>query len=373
MIESACKIIGSVCDKAVSFAGAYPLLGWIIAFGILLLFVFSSVADLIPKLGVIKADLLLPIAKRFRFHKLVKAATKADIQNNVNAVVRRLSHELPKDWIRDMAIKWVELEGKDDLFNDDEAVIRMRPLENQDLNFLTATYYFFKKSFFPKTRDVIPQTYRDASVLFTTRRVVDEQKDKLKTLYEDKLLEPAIEKDKKIITVLEKYGEIDDHGFFTGTFLREIHAVASEARFNKLRFQMSKETHDILAHIEEFMGHYKSKLADKNFEMPDKLWSRIGPVTHYGFLLVAHPIKAAFGADAYINRVKEKLVEGVDRLYVFGTAQEREFAIMVINSICGQVPKYKLVERFLPSKDYRGEIGGVGALFIKRDNSSNLA
>jgi len=90
-------------------------------------------------------------------------------------------------------------------------------------------------------------------------------------------------------------------------------------------------------------------------------------------LLVAHPIKAAFGADAYINRVKEKLVEGVDRLYVFGTAQEREFAIMVINSIVGQVPEYKLVERFLPSKDYRGEIGGVGALFIKRDNSSNLA
>ena len=150
--------------------------------------------------------------------------------------------------------------------------------------------------------------------------------------------------------------------------MREAHAVATEARFTELRNQMRSEIADILKHIEEFIDLYeKSRATTPRGNIPEDKWHRKGPVTDYGFLLVAAPMKVSNGEGAYVRRAQERANAGVNRLYVFGTYNEKDFAKKVIDAIARGVPEYQLAEHFLVSKDYRGAIsGGIGALFVRK-------
>lgn len=85
------------------------------------------------------------------------------------------------------------------------------------------------------------------------------------------------------------------------------------------------------------------------------------------YLLAARPVKVMNGEGAYVRRAQERADTGVNRLYVFGTYDERDFAKQVIGAIQQNVPEYQLAEHFMISKDYRGNAsGGIGALFIRK-------
>lgn len=353
-------------DVISSFIELRPYLGWVVAIILLFLRFIKFLSDTIPQLQIVKARIITPAAKKWKFKKLVKEATKSDIQGHANLIIAKLKRELPSGWIQEMEIEWIERENRGDFFNDNQVVIRMRPLEDQDQNFVTAIYYFFKKAFFPKTKRVIPETHREASTLYICRRLIRTQKKHLEPVFEDYILEPAVQKRGGILNCLARYERIDERGFFTGTFLREIHEIATQIRFKELRKRMGNEIAEILKHIEGFIKDF-----DSDKDIPPGSWYRFGPVTSYSFLLIANPAKTSGGVNPYINRAKEKLAQGADRLYVFGTNKEKWFAQSVIGHIRRYVPKYKLVEKFDLYQDYRGESGGIGALFIAQKSLTN--
>ena len=350
-----------IWNSVSSFMKSHPLFGWIIAVVILILIGIKYLSDTIPQLEVIKSKVVTPLAKKWKFKKLIKEATKSDIKGHVNIEVGKLQNELPDGWIQKMDIEWVEREDKEDFINNNEAVIRMRPLSNQDYNFVTAVYYFFKKALFPKTKRVIPEAHREASTLYISRRLIRTQKKDLEAIFEDHILEPAVQKRSSILSCLDRYGRIDQRGSFTGTFLREIHEIATQVRFQEYRKRMGTEVAEILKHIEGFIKDF-----DSDKKIPPGGWYRFGPVTSYSFLLIANPVKTSGGVSPYINQAKEKLAQGADRLYVFGTNKEKWFAKSVIGHIKRYVPEYRLVEKFDLHRDYRGDPGGIGALFIAK-------
>lgn len=356
-----------IWDSISAFTKSHPYGGWIVAGVILIVWTLKFLSNTIPQLEITKSKLITPAAKKWRHKKLVRAAIKSDIRGNVNLAVRKLQSELPAGWIQEMDINWVEKETKDDFLNDNDVVIRMRPLENQDHNFVTAVYYFLKKAFFPKTKRVIPDVHREASTLHICRRMIRTQKESLLPIFEDHILEPAVQKKPGILNCLDRYQNIDQRGFFTGTFLREIHEIGSQVKFNQMRNRMNSEVAEILKHIEGFIKDFDSE--DK--KIPPGGWYRFGPVTSYSFLLIANPVKTAGGVGPYINRAKEKLDQGANRLYIFGSAKEKWFAESVIGHIRRYVPGWKLAEKFDLHRDYRGEEGGIGALFTTYKNGDN--
>lgn len=60
----------------------------------------------------------------------------------------------------------------------------------------------------------------------------------------------------------------------------------------------------------------------------------------------------------------EKFGKGVERIYVMGTSQEKNFVKKVISEIA-KLPECRLVEIFKLHRDYREDRNGIGALFIK--------
>ncbi len=344
----------------------YFLVGLLAIYGI-----FNLLVNTIPNIEIFKSKIYLPLVKKRAFKRLTKQAIKADIRGNVNSAVLKLKNEFPSGWLKPMEIEWVQYGDRKDFLNDNEIVIRIRPLEDQKINFINALYCFLKKSFFPKNKKVIPESYLEASVLFTSNKILKNQKPELIDLFNDYVLEPEVDKNEKILRILERYNKIDERGFFSGTFIREVHAVASEVKLTSLRNKMRQEVNEIIKHIEDFIKHYDEGLKQSKWRntIPAEMWSRLGPVTNYGFLLIAMPIKASQGSKAiqgFVNRAKKDLKINVKRLYVFGTDSEKHFAKRVIHTISREVPEYKLIEEFNLSNDYRGNPGGIGALFVKK-------
>ena len=333
-------------------------LGWVIAILTLAFWLIEHISKSVPQIEVIKSRIYIPLAKKYKYRRLIKAALKADIEGHLNVVVSKLQNELPLGWIKSAKIEWVMKQNKDEFLDEEEVILRIRPIEDQDQNFLNAIYFFFKKTIFPRTRNVIPEIPRESVILHICRRVVEEQKSYLKSKFEDQFLEKVISKKKGVLSYLEKYKFLDEKGFFTGAFIREIHEVATNIRFNNLRYSIGSEIAAVLDHLEDFI---KRLNVEKNKIPPDG-WYKKAKVTNYGLLLVARPI--SIYTNPYTGRAKEHFDKEIERLYILGTEQEKRFVENVISAISGS-GYWRLFEKFNLYKDYRGEKGGVGALFIK--------
>lgn len=324
----------------------------------------KKLLDIIPAFQKLQADVIIPFAKKRDHGRLVKSVIKKDIEGRINSAILAFGNELPRGWINRMQIEWVENESRNDFFNDGEMVLRICPLKDETENLVHACYAFLQKAFFPRAKNVIPKEHREAAVLFVGRKIMTRQGDGARMVYEDIVLEPAIQRNKRILPLMPRYKTLDARGFFMGAFLREVHAVAIGARFDAVvRDKMREEASALLDHMEEFIAHYSAATI-----IPEALWSRRGPITNYAFLLVARPGNVKTGnIKTFVEHARESLKKGIDRLYVFGAEEHRPFVINAINAIEQQVPEYEVSERFNLSNDYRGQAGGLGALFVRRD------
>jgi len=329
--------------------------GWILLSIAFLIWVIKILSDTITRLQIIKSNIFIPLAKIFKFKRLVKEAIKNDIKGNVNSFVKEFETELPKGWIKEMEIKWVKEETQESFIEDNNIVIRMLPMNNQDLNFVNATYLFIKESLFPKTKRVIPFVHRETAILSLCHRIIRTKRKEYLDCFEENILENSMQKNKTILNYLERYNYIDNFGFFTSAFIREIDKIAKEVRFKKEQNKIEQEINLVLKHIEKF-------IRDKG-DIPDNEWHREGLVAKYSFLLIAKPGMVYTGVKPYIKRAKKAFNSGVSRLYIFGTSSEKEFARKVINSISKSIPECILEETFKLSNDYRNKKGGIGALF----------
>lgn len=318
--------------------------------------------EIIPQLGRLKNDAWKYVAGTWKHRRLVKSAIASDIETHINEVVADLQNELPTGWIKKASIKWIT-ESKDSDIEEGEMILRVRPLENQDQNFLSGVYAFFSKALFPRTKEVIPTNARKAAVLKIAHRTITEKKPFLKQSFEDSFLETAVRDDASVATYLGRYEKLDQKGFFTGSFLREIHEIATKARFHELRNRMNQEIDEILTHTEGFITNLERPSGNGRARttIPPGGWYRVGPATSYAFLLVARPDHQ--GVRPYINRAQDRLSQNIERLYVMGAKEQEPFARYVISEIA-KLANYQLVEIFNVNKDYRGTRGGVSALFV---------
>jgi len=311
---------------------------------------------IIPQFSNLRAKFWGFIARKWRHKKLEKRAIASDIENVVNEVVAELQTELPCGWITKVSIDWIDKDIKEEDLKDGEMILRIRPMESQDENLINGIYYFFAKALFPETKEVIPMIVRKSTALHLSRRSITDKKPFLANKFEKGILESSIKNEPNIVYFIDKFNEIDNKGFFTGSFLREIHEIASRSKFKQLRNQIDGEIKSVLEHIDDFVKNIHKNSSND--------WSRKGPATSYAFLLVAQPF--SWSVNPYVNRVKEHLNQGVERIYIMGTNRERKFVKNTISAIT-KLPSCHLVEIFELNRDYRGDRNGIGALFVKKD------
>lgn len=300
------------------------------------------------------------------FRKIKRAAIENDIVTPLNELVSEISNELPNSWIKPVSFKWVRKESKEQFIKDGKIVLRIRPKENQENNFLTAVLYYFKEALFPGTKDIIPSIIQNSSSLYLTQRTVAKRSDKLDDVFDNEYLEPAIKKNTKISQYIEKFKKLDYGGLFTSTYFREMQEFAQASRLTNLRDKIVDESNEIIDHCNIFIKHIqlskkqRKKLINSSFD--EKIvWTRHGRAFQYSFLAVAQPYH--FSTSGYIRRIRKKIKSGADRIYVVGAGNEVKFTVNVINTIQRKVTGIKLIHQFKQYRDYRGDYGGIGAVF----------
>lgn len=157
-------------------------------------------------------------------------------------------------------------------------------------------------------------------MFYLSHRTINEKQPYILNKFEKDFIEKSIELEPNIANYIGDFRIIDNRGFFTSTFLREIHKIADKARYSELRSRIEEEFKNILKHIKDFLT------ASPN--TPDELWSRKGEANSYSFLLVARPFHASL--RPYIKRSQEHYNNGIERLYVMGANQEKRFVKKVI-------------------------------------------
>ncbi|MES2315827.1 MAG: hypothetical protein V4486_03825 [Patescibacteria group bacterium] len=356
------NITSPIADWITSIVVGHPVLWFFTALILVIFIILYFIGQTFPGVQIVKSKIFIPLARWSKHRGLTKMAIKSDIKGHVNKEMKELGKHLPSGWIKEMDLDWVQQEDPMGFISDDRIVLRIRPVEDQNRNFVNTTYHFLKQVMFPKTNNVVPDNHLEGTVIYLCRKIVNRRNKETITVFEDYILEPAIQKHKKLLTYMADYETIDKRGFFTGTFLRELHSVANEVRFAPGRESVGREASEIIKHIKEFIAKYESE----DRVIPDSLWIKIGNVAKYGLLLVAHPGKTNFGIDAYINRAREKFNGGANRLYVFGTTTESKFFNAVVRGIEGTIKDTELIEIFSTPNDYRGDTDGIGAVFIKK-------
>lgn len=322
-----------------------------------LLQILQIIGAFIPVANRYRSRIVRYLAEKSNYDKFKKEAIASDIITPLIDMAFEFKQELPKNWIRPPSIEWVKKETKEKFFKDGKIIIQITPREDQDHNFLVAIYYFLRDSLFPITQEIIPVIHKSVA-LHLTRRIAADRSEELVKKFEDDFLEVAVRQIPQIADYLEKCEILDEGGFLTSIVVREVHQAAKKARFTGLRNTIKAEVNAIIKHNEQFLSQIS-----KGIQIPDDLWSREGPATSYVFLLVARPFHLAI--PIYISRARKSLKRGTSRLYVLGAERQKRFAEEVISGIEKSVPGYKLIEKFYLNKDYRGERGGVGALFVK--------
>lgn len=321
--------------------------------GIVVVFTFIKLLlEVIPKLNKIKSDVYGSASRRIKHKGLEKRAIASNIESVVNESVSSLQKELPSGWIRKARIKWVQGKSADEL-EDEELIIRIRPIENQDKNLMNGVFYYFSRALFPITKEVIPREPRKAAVLQLSRRTITINHPYLIKDFEKEYLEASIGVNPDIAYYLGHYNALDQRGLFTCVYLHEISRIAERIRYTAQRSQFASELKDVVDQIKAFIDNVP--------DIPEELWYRRTDISSYALLLVAKP---AFWrkVDTYVNRARTHINSGITRLYVLGADKEKSFVRRVIRAI-GKETEYTQVEGFEAHKDYRGESGGICAVY----------
>lgn len=332
----------------------FKIFSWV-GFIVGLLFVLERLILAIPTLKRSWVSILKWFAEQTDFKESKKYAIKADIENVVNSLTLEIRKELPKEWARKANIEWVK-DSKDFQFNDNQVILRMRPIKNQDDNLLIATQYFFKSIIFPKTKAIIPSPIVESTAFKITHRVIDSEKPFLIERFEKETLESAIKIDGSIATYFGKFSHLDRHGFFTSFLIRQIDEMAEKARLNENRSKIGDEINSVIEHALFFLEELDKK---GEGHLANSSWYRNGHVS-YAFLLVAREENR--NISNYVNKAKLRRDEGIKRLYVIGRSGRIPFTKKVIEQI-SKTPGFILLDRSKLSYDYRGMGGGVGAVF----------
>lgn len=353
-------------EKISDFIESSPNTATIILIFIIIYKVVKWVAEQFSIFDIFKSKIYIPLAKHLKYKKFITEAIKCDIRGNVNSALSSLEDELPSGWIRKMDIQWVKKETKDELIFDNSPVVRMKPIANQDVNYVKAVGVFLTKSFFPSTKELLPKSIFKSSVLYISKRIIYKRKQSLIDCFNKTIYEPTVQKDGSILSYFSQFEKIDLRGFFTGVFIQEADNIAAKSRFSESRDNISDDIDLLLQHINEFIGLFKKKGTNT---IPHSQWFRKINSLSYGFLLVADPTKEAGGERQYVNRAKKDLLQGLQRLYVFCAAKQDNFTESVINEIEKSQIGWRLENKFKLYRDYRGKNGGIGALFVKNNIS----
>jgi OST-HTH/LOTUS domain len=273
------------------------------------------------------------------------------IEEVVNRAVFSLQRHLPNGWIKRARIQWVRRPSVAQL-REGDIIIRVAADADPDTNLLQSLYTYFYTALFPNCRDLLPDVLISGIALAITRGSIEHSLPYLLADFDNKLVQRVATEREGVLDQFADCVRLNEYGFLTGPYVRELDHAATGARFTADRDGIPNVAAEITQHMLGFQPLVR-------LNKPEREWYYEGIGTAYGILLVSKPRETRPGIDAYIRRGQLCVQRGISRLYVIGRNEERDF---VYADALLTIRQFKGVEVFPLLRDYRGDLNGVGAL-----------
>lgn len=311
------------------------------------------ISSLFPRIFSYQLKFLRVVGEIYTISAFRKREIAIHIEETLNQSVFNFQQYLPKGWLKRARINWVR-NPQTARISDGEIILRVRPEKNNDLALIRSIWTYFDSALFPDTRDVLPDGLLSGISLAITRAGLGDNHSYLLKTFDDEFLPQIVSERTSILAYFGDCIRLNEYGFLMGPFLREVDHVAAKSRFNSGRDKISEVTRGILDHMLSFQP-----LA--NPHKTDDEWIFQRPFCSYGFLLVSKPPDMRPGIEAYVRRVKQKVQRNVERIYLIGRREEKDFVTDVIESLLS-IRELRGIEFFHLFRDYRGDPGGIGAI-----------
>lgn len=344
----------------VNFTSNYPTLGWAIALlsvFVLFIFLLERIFRNFPLFEKYFGQLSVSIAGHIRFKRFQRNAIKHDIQGTVNYAVKTISEELPENNIKPIEVQYVRETSKESFINNGKIFVRVKPVENQDDNFLNILPLYLECVLIPNAKPLLSIPQLKAITYYTEKKIVGDRSVLKRKLHDEYFLNDA----KNYIELkpyFSKIEKIDSKGLFFSVFLRVIERGSNNLRFTN--HTMKNEFNAILEHIVNFVVNFEKKT------LIEQMWEYKKPKTSFSLLLVARPEMAALEKyENYIKRLLEHLVH-TDFVYVVFSKSEWTFGEKVAQRM-ENLGGVSLVETIKTFNDYRGEKNGIIKAYKKSE------
>ncbi len=316
----------------------------------------GTIGVLLPRTLSWNARLWHTISQHTTIRSLRNKAISSQIDEVLNQTVFELQPYLPKGWLKRARVEWVGSHGPSH-FRDGQIIVRIKPSNNSDHNLMRSLWAYFSTSIFPLTQEILPRDFVSAVALAVARTGIEKSHQYLLDEFDKSFLNTAADHDDPIWEYFADCVRLNDYGLLLGPLLREIDAAASSIRFRAERVRISDHIRGVITHMLSFQPFLMGNKRERDWIYQSSSWS-------YAFILVSRPPETRPAIESYVRRAETDVQCGIDRLYILGRGDEREFVQDVIRATTS-VRGLKGIDIFQLYRDYRGEVNGIGAMFSR--------
>lgn len=268
----------------------------------------------------LKSLILTPFFKLFRWFK--RAYVANEVAHNINTF---FSKELAGQTVN-VKINWVK-NSEDPIFQSGNLIILMKKEEDQTRNILTATKYALPQVICPIFRHHIKSTFVSAIDLTLLQKLADKLGNHGKFVFKKYFLNPELETDAEINSILIKLLKIDRYGIFTTIFLNELDHAGEGLYADS---NLTDRSAELITFI-NFLYTISEREIGEEIELVNL--SDIFKVSV--ILLAKSQVASKRGLIPYLRRLNINLEKGTNSIYIIAFPQAFNFLNKFIEVIDG--------------------------------------
>ncbi len=290
-----------------------------------------------------------------------KTATAMSIQGKVDSFIATINTEVGGLLPYGLKVKWVLPElNKEAFIANNRVVVMLDYHSNQDENLSKATLLYMNKAVIPEARPHIHIKLGKAVDLMMTKKALYSFIEARSSFghFVNSVLRPEIEQDQEVKDFCQIIDITDERGLFTRVLLREL----LELGHRKAGITETGDTLFESGNFTKFLNEIARK--EKGEDVP---LTFMGHDIKVAIILVARAGAENLTTDSFTRRVKEKIRQSVNVIYVFARGSNIDLAKQVSND-CQSLPELtKIHEEEFPTKFPEGDIAkGFCAIFYNR-------
>jgi len=281
------------------------LLSWVII-GILV-FLLAYLLKNPEKVEGVAASLSRILASQsLRFDK---AYVSLDIQSKLNDFSKTLNSEKIAVMPYPVRIDWIETANRQRLIENNEIVVKLDSHVGQEKNLVYATVAYVSQGLLPYSRKYIEESIIKSCDLVVSSKILrKEHEGKALEFFFDEFLTPSIGEQPDIKRNMDIMMKLDDSGFFSRIFLRELWDIGRRLYPKKPPSGIKQETKDLLDMLESLAK--KQRGVDINPTIEKKY-------VRMSIVLIARPeVVLSKGIDPYVNYINKCVEKGIYTIHV---------------------------------------------------------